>query len=280
MERRGLTDESSQVSMRRQCDLLSLHRSGLAYVPVGPDAYDLELMRLIDEMYLQWPFYGSRRMTMELRKQGYVVNRKRVQRLMRLMGLEGLAPGPNTSQPREEAEKFPYLLRGINISAPNQVWATDITYIPMKQGFAYLVAIIDWYSRKVLAWRLSNTLDTAFCLEALDEAFERWGIPRIFNSDQGCQFTSEDFVNRLKNRKIKISHDGKGRCIDNVLVERLWRSLKYEEVYLKVYENVREARDGIGKYIHFFNEVRGHQTLGYATPSAVYAGEILLDKAA
>lgn len=266
--------------MRRQCDLLSVNRSGLTYVPVGPDAYELKLMRVIDETYLRWPFYGSRRMSVVLRRDGHAVNRKRVQRLMRLMGLEGLAPGPNTSRPREEAEKFPYLLRGMDINAPNQVWATDITYIPMKHGFSYLVAIIDWYSRKVLSWRLSNTLDTSSCLEALAEAIEEWGVPTIFNSDQGCQFTSDDFVKKLKGHRIKISHDGKGRCMDNIFVERLWRSLKYEEIYLKVYDNVRDARAGIGKYFDFYNEVRPHQALGYATPSAVYTGQSLLEVAA
>ena len=266
--------------MRRQCELLWVHRSGLSYEPVGPHPEDLALMRLIDETYLQWPFYGSRRMTKTLRRQGYVVNRKRVQRLMRLMGLEGLAPGPNTSRPREEDEKFPYLLRGLAIVEANQVWATDITYVPMKHGFMYLVAIIDWYSRKVLSWRLSNTLDTEFCLQALDEAIELWGVPEIFNSDQGSQFTSTEFVQRLKDKKIKISHDGKGRCIDNIFVERLWRSVKYEEIYLKVYETVREAREGLKQYFEFYNEVRPHQALGYETPSAVYQGRGTRKKAA
>jgi putative transposase len=266
--------------MRRQCALLKVNRSGLTYERVGPDAYDLELMRRIDEMYLEWPFYGSRRMTRALRKEGHDVNRKRIQRLMRLMGLEGLAPGPNTSQPRKEAPKYPYLLRGVKIERPNQAWATDITYIPMRHGFSYLVAVIDWYSRKVLSWRLSNTLDTEFCLEALDEAIERWGLPEIFNSDQGAQFTADDFIDRLKVQGIAISHDGKGRCLDNVFVERLWRSLKYEDIYLKAYETIREARDGIRRYFAFFNEERGHQSLGYMTPDAVYAGQAFSEKAA
>jgi putative transposase len=259
-------------SVRRQCVLLALHRSGLTYRPCETPVEDLTLMRVIDELHLRWPFYGSRRMTRVLREEGHAVNRKRVQRLMRVMGIEGMAPGPNTSRPREEDAKFPYLLRGLKVVRPHQVWATDITYIPLAHGFAYLVAIIDWFSRAVLSWRLSNTLDTAPCLEALDEAVAEYGPPGIFNSDQGCQFTSADFVKRLQDHKIKISHDGKGRCLDNVFVERLWRSLKYEDIYLWAYESVREARDGIRKYFVFYNEVRLHQGHGYLTPAAVLAG--------
>lgn len=259
-------------SVRRQCELLSLHRSGLTYRRRETPAEDLTLMRIIDELHLRWPFYGSRRMTVALRQAGHAVNRKHVQRLMRVMGIEGMAPGPNTSRPRKEDARFPYLLRGLAVVRPHQVWATDITYIPLAHGYAYLVAIIDWFSRAVLSWRLSNTLDTTPCLEALDDATAKYGTPEIFNSDQGCQFTSDVFVSRLQQHEIKISHDGKGRCLDNVFVERLWRSLKYEEVYLKAYEDLRDARNGITAYFAFYNDVRPHQGLGYLTPAAVLAG--------
>jgi len=260
-------------SLRRQCVLLSLHRSGLAYQPVPADAGELALMREIDRIHLEWPFYGSRRMVVELGRRGHHVNRKRVQRLMRVMGLEAMAPGPATSRPRKQDKKYPYLLRGLEVTRPNQVWATDITYIPLRHGFVYLVAIIDWYSRKVLSWRLSNTLDTPFCIEALEEAFTRFGRPEIFNSDQGCQFTAEDFTQSLLDAGVAISRDGKGRCLDNVFVERLWRSLKYEEVYLKGYDSIAEARREIAIYLAFFNEKRPHQSLGYQTPDELFTEE-------
>lgn len=256
--------------MRRQCEILALNRSGLYYERVGPGAEELELMRRIDELHLEFPFFGSRRMSRELRSKGMVVNRKRVQRLMRIMGLEALAPKPNTSKPSPEHPVFPYLLRNLSIHRPNQVWATDITYIPLAHGFAYLVAIMDWYSRRVLAWRLSNSLDTGFCVEALEEALARFGQPEIFNTDQGSQFTAEAFTQVLRDRGIKISMDGKGRCIDNVFVERLWRSLKYEEVYLNDYDNLVDARAAIGRYLVFYNDRRQHQSLGYQTPAAFY----------
>lgn len=259
-------------SLRRQCVLLSLHRSGLSYEPASTVPGDLALMRKIDELYLLRPFYGSRRMTEALRRAGRIVNRKRVQRLMRQMGLEAMAPGPATSKPRKEDKKYPYLLRNKVVERPGQVWATDITYVPLAHGFVYLVAIIDWYSRKVLSWRLSNTLDTAFCLDALDEALARFDAPEIFNSDQGCQFTAQDFADRLLAVGIAISRDGKGRCLDNVFVERLWRALKYEEVYLKGYDSIMEARREIGAYLDFFNTERPHQALGYRTPDEVFAG--------
>ena len=227
-------------------------------------------MRRIDELYLEYPFYGSRRMAVELTRKGHAVNRKRIQRLMRIMGLEGLAPGPNTSRPHPEHIKYPYLLKGLSITRPNQVWATDITYIPLEHGFVYLVAIIDWYSRYVLSWRLSNTLDTTFCVDALEEALERWGTPEIFNTDQGAQFTATAFTDVLKNHGVKISMDGKGRCRDNIFSERLWRSLKYEEVYLKTYADQRDARRGIATYFTFFNTRRPHQGLDYSTPAALY----------
>lgn len=260
----------TKLSVRHQCDLLSLARSTFYYEPEPVSAEELDLMRRIDELYLECPFYGSRRMARELRKQGHPANRKRVQRLMRIMGLEGLAPGPNTSRPHPEHVKYPYLLKGLAIIRPNQVWAADITYIPLQYGFVYLVAIIDWYSRYVLAWRLSNTLDTAFCVDALEEALERWGKPEIFNTDQGAQFTAQAFTDVLKSHGIQISMDGKGRCRDNIFVERLWRSLKYEEVFLKTYVDERDARRNIANYFTFFNYRRGHQGLGYDTPAAVY----------
>ena len=227
-------------------------------------------MRLIDEQYLRTPFYGSRRMAHWLFEQGYEINRKRVQRLMRQMGLEGMAPGPSTSRPHPEHKVYPYLLRDLPIVRANQVWATDITYIPMAHGFVYLAAVIDWYSRMVLSWRLSNTLETRFCVDALEAALARWGTPQIFNTDQGSQFTAEEFTDVLKRNEIQISMDGKGRCIDNVFVERLWRSLKYEEVYLHAYDGMLDARRGIGGYLNFFNDERPHQALGYSVPSQIY----------
>jgi putative transposase len=239
-------------------------------------------MALMDRQYLKTPFYGSRRMTVWLRTQGHQVNRKRVRRLMQVMGLEAIYRRPNTSKPAPGHKVYPYLLRGLEINRVNQVWATDITYIPMAQGFLYLVAIMDWHSRYVLAWRLSNTLDVDFCLEALEEALSK-GQPEIFNTDQGSQFTSEAFTGRLLAQGIQVSMDGKGRCMDNVFVERLWRSIKYEEVYLKAYQNGTEARRGIGAYLAFYNQERPHQALGYRTPGQVFQvespGGCLLDHA-
>jgi putative transposase len=269
-DRRTMIEENTEPSVRRQCELLRVSRSGFYYEPEPTSAEELELMRCIDELHLKWPFYGSRKLALELKVQGHDVNRKRVQRLMRLMSLEAMAPKPDTSRPAPEHLKYPYLLRGLRIFRPDQVWATDITYIPLQNGFAYLVAIMDWYSRRVLAWRVSNTLDTGFCLEALQEAFDKFGRPDIFNTDQGSQFTADDFTSLLRSRGVKISMDGKGRCIDNIFVERLWRSLKYEEVYLHAYESVAEARVGIGRYFEFYNRERRHQGLNYETPDAVY----------
>lgn len=270
--RRRLVGPDEQTSVRRQCELLGVSRSSVYYVPVEPEAEELELMRRIDEIHLEFPFYGSRTIARELRERGYRANRKRVQRLMRLMGLESVAPKPNTSKPNEEHPVYPYLLRGLTISRPNQVWAADITYIPLARGSAYLVAIMDWHSRRVLSWRLSNTLDASFCIEALQEALSRFRRPEIFNSDQGSQFTSADFTAVLLAAGVKISMDGKGRCIDNVFVERLWRSLKYEDVYLKAYTNLVEARTGIERYFQFYNTRRSHQALGHQTPAAFYDG--------
>jgi putative transposase len=265
-------------SMRRQCELLAVNRSSLYYEPVEPDDEQLELMRLLDELHLKYPFYGKRKLTLELRRRGHAVNRKRVERLMKLTGIEAIAPKPSTSQPNEEHPIYPYLMRNLKVDRINQAWAADITYIPLSRGWAYLVAIIDWYSRRVLAWRLSNTLDSTFCVEALQEALERFGAPEIFNTDQGAQFTASDFIDVLRDRGIKISMDGKGRWLDNVFVERLWRSVKYEEVYLHAYTNVSEARAGLRCYMDFYNYERPHQALGYQTPAAFYDG--LLARAA
>ena len=276
--RRALVEAEAPLSMRRQCQILGVNRSSLYYEPVEPDAEELALMRRMDALHLRHPFFGSRMMTQTLKAEGVEVNRKRVQRLMRVMDLESTAPKPNTSKPSPEHVLYPYLLRNLKITKVNQVWASDITYIPMARGFAYLVAIIDWYSRRVLAWRLSNTLETGFCLEALQEALSRYRMPEIFNTDQGSQFTSKDFTDALLDEGIKVSMDGKGRYLDNIFVERLWCSLKYEEVYLHAYETLPEARLGIGGYFKFFNDERPHQALGYQTPAGFFDG--LLDQAA
>jgi putative transposase len=267
-----LVEANAGLSMRRQCELLGVNRSSLYYEPVEPDPEELALMRRIDELHLKHPFFGSRMMTQTLKGEGVAVNRKRVQRLMRLMGLESVAPKPNTSKPAPEHVVYPYLLRNLKVSRVNQVWAADITYIPMARGFLFLVAIIDLYSRRVLAWRLSNTLETTFCVDALLEALARYGRPEIFNTDQGAQFTSEEFTSVLLDDGIKISMDGRGRCLDNVFVERLWRSLKYEEVYLYAYDTVPVARAGIARYLKYFNDERPHAALGYQTPASFYDG--------
>ncbi len=229
-------------------------------------------MRRLDELHLELPFYGSRRMAQELREAGLVVNRKRIQRLMRIMDLEAMVPKPSASRPAPEHPVYPYLLRNLTVSRVGHVWAADITYIPLARGFAYLVAIMDWYSRRVLSWRLSNTMESTFCVEALQDALSQFGAPEIFNTDQGAQFTAETFTSVLLGRGTKISMDGKGRCIDNIFVERLWRSLKYEEVYLNPYDNLVEARAGIGRYLEFYNNRRKHQALGYQTPANFHDG--------
>lgn len=265
-----IAPEQPALSVRRQCELLRVSRSGLYYEPVPTSAEELVLMRRIDEIHLEHPFYGSRLLSFTLRAEGHEANRKRVQRLMRQMGIESVAPKPKTSEPHPEHVVYPYLLRNLRISRPDHVWATDITYIPMKTGFVYLVAVMDWYSRRVLSWRVSNTLDSSFCIEALEEALERFGQPEIFNTDQGAQFTAEAFTQVLRARGVAISMDGKGRCLDNVFVERLWRSVKYEEVYLHAYDSVADARAGIGRYLAFYNDERPHQALGYQTPAAFH----------
>ena len=258
------------VSVRRQCELLRLARSSIYYEPVEVSSEELGLMRDIDRIFTKRPFYGSRKVAFELCREGHDVNRKRVQRLMRIMGIAALVPGPHTSKPHPEHPIYPYLLRGLDITRPDHVWATDITYIPLAQGWAYLVAIIDWHSRAILGWRLSNTMTVAFCTQALSEALRRHGPPAIFNTDQGSQFTSPEFTGALLAAGVAISMDGKGRAIDNVFVERVWRSLKYEEVYLHAYGDVAEAREGIARWIRFYNTRRPHQALGNRTPMAVY----------
>jgi putative transposase len=269
---RWIDPRETRPDLKWQCGILGLPRSSWYYRPVESSAEDLPLMNLIDGQYTETPFYGSRKMVVFLRRWGHLVNRKRVQRLMRLMGIEGICPGPNTSRRRMEHAVYPYLLRGLSIDHPNQVWSADITYIRLLRGFAYLVAILDWHSRYVLSWRLSNSLETAFCVEAIEEALSI-ASPEIFNTDQGCQFTSEDFIVRLKERDIRISMDSRGRAFDNIFNERLWRTVKYEDVYLKGYPTIVEARPGLGKYFQFYNHERFHQALRYQTPADVYFGE-------
>ena len=267
------------LSITRQCQLLSLNRSTAYYQPKSVSAEELALMRRIDEMHLKRPFYGSRRLRDWLWEEGHEINRKCVQRLMRQMGITALYPKKGTSHPGKGHKIYPYLLKGLKIDRPNQVFCTDITYIPMAKGFVYLVAIMDWSSRKVLSWRLSNTMDTDFCIDALEEAIARYGAPEIFNTDQGAQFTSSAFTGVLKAHDIQISMDGKGRWIDNVFIERLWRSVKYEEVYLHAYDSVNQARSRIGRYLEFYNSERKHQSLGM-TPDQAYFGETGLQEAA
>lgn len=270
--RKGWVGADEPLALSRQCLLAGVARSG-AYTrlcPASENEEDHLLLREIDAEYTRHPFYGSRRMAVYLRCLGYSVNRKRVQRLMGILGLAGMAPGPNTSHPHPQHKVYPYLLRGLEVTQPNQVWSTDITYIRLARGFVYLVAIIDWYSRKVLAWQVSNTLDSSFCVECLESALEMHGVPEIFNTDQGCQFTATVFTNVLKRHDIKISMDGRGRALDNIFVERLWRSLKYEDVYLKCYTSVLALIAGLTEYFSFYNVERPHQSLDYSTPDEVY----------
>lgn len=270
----------SNLPITRQCQLLNLNRSTVYYQDKPVSAEDLNLMRRIDEMYLKRPFYGSRRIRDWLEDEGHKVNRKRVQRLMRQMGIRAIYPKACTSKPGKGHKIYPYLLRNRIIDSPNQVWAADLSYIPMAKGFVYLVAIMDWHSRRVLSWRVSNSMDSDFCVDALEEALNRYGSPEIFNTDQGSQFTSEAFTGVLKEANVDISMDGKGRWMDNVFVERLWRSVKYEEVYLKSYETVAEARAGIGTYLEFYNSERRHQGLNRQTPDQVYWGSVEWPQAA
>jgi putative transposase len=273
-ERRALIDrEAPALPVSRQCRLLSVSRAWVYRRPAQINEEDCTITALIDRQYLARPYYGSRRMGAWLATQGHVVNRKRVQRLMRLAGLAAIYQRPITSKPSSTHKIYPYLLGGISVEQVNQVWCADVTYIPMAKGFLYLVVIMDWVSRAVLAWRLSNTLGAEFCVEALEEALARHGQPAIFNTDQGSQFTSDDFTGTLQDHAVTISMDGKGRYMDNIFVERLWRSLKYEEVYLNAYASVAEAKAGIGSWLEFYNEERQHQSLGYRTPRQVYEAE-------
>jgi putative transposase len=265
-----MIDKKADIPVVQQCELLGLNRSSLYYQAVVPGAEELILMRLIDELHLKLPFAGSRRMVSELAARGYVVNRKRVQRLMGVMGIEAICPKPGSSRPNPKHKIYPYLLKDLTIDKPNQVWAADITYLPMSRGFAYLVAIMDVYSRKILAWQLSNSLDLRFCLEALDEAITRYGTPEIFNTDQGAQFTSEPFTATLLKHGIRISMDSKGRGKDNVFIERFWRTLKYEEVYLHAYTDLNDARHHLHAYMNYYNTQRTHSSLAHQTPETVY----------
>lgn len=263
--------DHDKLSVRQQCKLIGLPRAGVYRPASMADAEDLSVMVLIDKLHLQYPFYGSRKISFLLeRDHAVLVDRKRVVRLMRLMGIEALYCKPKTSIRNAAHKVYPYLLKGLIVQRPGQVWCCDITYIPLADGYCYLVAVMDWYSRKVLSFRLSNTLDSTFCCEALENAISDFGAPEIFNTDQGCQFTSEAWTSILKQHDIRISMDGKGRYLDNIFIERLWRSVKYEEVYLHAYSNMREARDGIAKYLSLYNEKRPHQALDYLTPNQVY----------
>jgi putative transposase len=272
--RRALVElDEPHLSICRKCELLGLNRSTYYLAPAAESEANLRLMRLIDEQYLKTPFYGSRRMTACLNRAGEAVNRKRVQRLMAKMGLEPLFPRPRTTTAAADARVYPYLLRDRELTRVNEVWSSDITYVPMRHGFMYLTAVIDWFSRYVLSWRLSNTLEGRFCLEALDEALAR-GRPEIFNTDQGSQFTSREYTGRLEAAGVAVSRDGRGRALDNVFVERLWRSVKYEDIYIKDYQRVPELVTGLTAYFGFYDEERPHQSLGYRTPGEVYRAGI------
>jgi putative transposase len=288
-ERAQWIERDDEVPLTMQCELASIPRSSVyrrmeaAARQQCLDEEDVELRALIDEEYTNRPFYGSRRMVVFLRRRGHTINRKRVQRLMREMGLAGMAPGPATSKPHPEHKVYPYLLRGVAVTRPNQVWSTDLTYIRLARGFAYLVAVIDWYSRKVLSWRISNSMDASFCVDCLEDALRNHGKPEVFNSDQGSQFTSTAFTDVLKREGVAISMDGRGRALDNIFVERLWRNVKYEDVYLKGYANMAELMVGLAQYFAYYNAARPHQALGYETPDRVYksgigGGAIIVDK--
>lgn len=277
-DRRAKLDRGhGQLSLRRQCRLMGLARSGVYRVPAPANDDELALRQAIDELFTAWPFLGSRRIALMLRERGFAANRKCVQRLMRKMGIAARGPKPSTSKPQPGHKIYPYLLRNLTIERPNQVWCADITYVPIGRGFLYLVAIMDWASRAMLAWRLSNTMDTSFCVSALEEALARYGTPEIFNTDQGSQFTSLAFTQMLAREGVLISMDGRGRWMDNVFIERLWRSLKHEDIYLKHYADGREAQAGIAEWIAFYNHRRPHSALSHRTPMAVWrdgAGEI------
>ena len=281
-KRRCIEPKHEQLTISRQCELLGLSRASYYRTDVvGTESCEnLEMMRLIDEEYTRHPFYGSRKMRIWLTKQGFEVNRKRVQRLMRKMGLESVAPKPNTSRPAPEHTVYPYLLRSLEIDRPNHVWCTDITYIRMTGGFVYLTAVMDWHSRYVLSWEVSVTMDDGFCVSALESALRRHGRPEIFNTDQGVQFTGKAFTGVLKDAGVRISMDGKGRAMDNIMVERLWRSVKYEEIYLKDYQSVAELIAALKVYFDFYNHERPHQSHDWHTPGQVYCGDVRLGLAA
>lgn len=269
--RRGMVEPGHPIlPVGKQCALLSISRSSFYYTPKGESEMNLALMRQIDEQFLETPFFGVRQMTWHLKNEGHPVNEKRIRRLMRLMGLMPIYQKPSTSRPAKGHKIWPYLLRGLRVERPNQVWAADITYLPMRRGFLYLVAIIDWFTRKVLAWRISNTLEADFCVEALNEAVHKFGVPEIMNSDQGSQFTSFAWTDRLRRMGVRISMDGKGRFLDNIFVERLWRTLKYECVYLHAWETGSQARAGIRKWMEFYNRRRPHSALGGKPPAVIY----------
>jgi putative transposase len=268
--RQMIEPEHPRLSIVRQCELVSISRSGFYHRPAGETALNLELMRLVDAQFLETPWYGSRQMVRHLRREGYVIGRKRIRRLMAKMGLTPIYQRPRTSTPHPDHQVFPYLLRELVIGRPNHVWCADITYLPMRCGFLYLVAVMDWATRKVLSWRVSNTLDVEFCLEALEEALARFGRPEIFNTDQGSQFTSPRFTGLLQQAGVRISMDGRGRWMDNVFIERLWRSLKYECVYLHAFETGSELRAGLSKWIGYYNAGRPHSALEGRTPDEAY----------
>lgn len=276
-----IDSQDGRISIVRQCKMLKISRSSVYYKRKQTKKEDLELMRIIDEQYLKTPVYGSRSMRNHLRRLGYKkINRKRVQRLMRFMGLEAIYPKPKTSKPHPKHKIYPYLLRGLKIDRPNQVWATDITYIPLARGFMYLVAVMDWYSRKVLSFRVSNTLDADFCVEALNDAIRCYGCPEIFNTDQGSQFTSSGFTGELEKHDIKISMDGRGRFQDNIFVERLWWTVKHHYIYLRTFDSGTDLRKGLKRWFEYYNQKRLHQSLGDQTPDEIYFKERTWLKAA
>jgi putative transposase len=274
MEKRNLIiPNHEKLSVRQQCDLLGLSRSKLYYEAAGESEYNLLLMKLLDKEYTRYPFKGVLKMVAYLKELGHNINPKRIRRLLRLMGLEAIYPKKNLSKAQAGHKKYPYLLNGLEINQSNQVWCTDITYIRLAQGFVYLTAIMDWYSRYVLSWKLSNSLDTSFCIDALEDALMLYGFPEIFNSDQGSQYTSDAFTSILLANRIKISMDGRGRAFDNIFIERLWRSVKYEEVYLHDYASTKEAKENLRKYFNFYNYARHHQSLDYKKPGEIYWGK-------
>jgi putative transposase len=275
-----MINRSDKLPVVRQCALLNLSRSSVYYTPKPVSESDLALMRRIDELHLNHPFAGARMLRDLLRLEGVSVGRRHVSTLMKKMGIEALYRRPNTSRKHPQNPVFPYLLRGLDITRANQVWAMDITYIPMRKGFVYLAAALDWATRRVLSWRLSNSLTTDFCIEAVEEAIQRYGTPEIFNTDQGSQFTSQEFVGLIQGHGIQVSMDGKGRWVDNVFVERLWKSVKYEEVYLHAYDSVSQAREGLQRYLNFYNERRPHSSLDGKTPNSVYFNSLPIQQAA